>query len=91
MYCFESVEVKNKMNSNFMIQIRVYYWLILSLYNHELSVVWRPASLLLSLSSVDSPPVHMFDHRNFISCMHIYAYMPQVYAHEIFSQCDLYF
>ena len=42
---------------------------MMSLYNHELSLVWCPAS---SLSSVDSPPVHMFDHRNFISCMHMH-------------------
>ena len=47
----------------------------MSLCNHELSVVWHPAvSSSLVTSSVDSPPSHRFDHRNFICCtyMHIY-------------------
>ena len=39
------------------------------------------------LASVYSCPSDISDHRNFISCQ----YMPLVYGHEIFDQCDIYF
>ena len=44
----------------------------MSLCYHELSVVWRPASLLLLSLSVDSPASHRFDHRNFISYTYVH-------------------
>ena len=46
---------------------------------------------LSSSASVYSPPSDRFDHRSFIYILQIYAAMPLVYAHEILSQCDIYF
>ena len=49
----------------------------------------RRVSLSAS-ASVYSPPSDSFDHRSFISYKYMQA-MPLVYAHEILSQCDVYF
>ena len=41
-------------------------------------------------SYVDSPLGHRFDHRNFISCVHVHV-CPVVHAHRILGQGDLKF
>ena len=53
--------------------------------------VHRVSLLLLASASVYSPPSGRFDHRSFISYTYMHAAMPLVYAHEILSQCDIYF
>ena len=45
--------------------------------------------IIIVSSSVDSPPVHRFDHKLYI--LHIYAHMPLVYAHALVSEYNLYF
>ena len=66
--------------------------LVMSLCNHA-SVHHVVLSLVLSSSSasfVYSPPSDSFDHRNFY-ILQMYVSIPLVYAHEILSQCDVYF
>ena len=47
-------------------------FMLMSLSNHELSVMcWHPASSSLVLF-VDSHPSYRFDHRNYISCTYLY-------------------
>ena len=54
-------------------------FMMMSLCNHELFVMWHPASLSLASLSVYSLHSHRFDHRNFISC--IYMYICPLYMH----------
>ena len=66
-----------------------------SLCNHELSAVCRhrcdcPVASL-SLLFVSSLPAHGFLIMETSYHAYIYACMPLVHAHQIFSQCDLYF
>ena len=43
-----------------------------------------------SSASVYRCPSDSFDYRNFISCRYMHIF-PLIYAHEILSQCDMYF
>ena len=60
----------------------------MSLCNHELSIISHPALLLSLVLSVDSPPSHRFDHRNFTSwtCMHIH---PSIYEYELVNEYSM--
>ena len=58
--------------------------LVMSLYNHALSVMWccHCNHVLLSSASVYSPPSDNFDHRNFISCKYdIYIFKWQQFLY----------